>query len=44
MLFIRFMFFSDEGPTLETLQFAFYIPAIHNNFLYFDFYTTYAAH
>ena len=39
------MFLSDVGPTLETLDFAFYIGSTPI-FLYFDLYlnTAYAAH
>ena len=39
------LFLSDEGPTLETLDFAFYIGSTPT-FLYFDLYfnTAYAAH
>ena len=41
----RRKFLSDEGATLETLDFAFYIGSTPT-FLYFDLYlnTTYAAH
>ena len=41
----RNMFLSDEGPTLKTLDFAFYIGSTPT-FLYFDLYlnTAYAAH
>ena len=40
------MFLSDEGPTLETLDFTFYIGSTTPTFLYFDLYlnTAYAAH
>ena len=39
------MFLSDEGPTLETLDFTFYIGSTPT-FLYFDLYfnTAHAAH
>ena len=39
------MFLSDEGATLETLDFAFHIGSTQT-FLYFDFYlnTAYAGH
>ena len=39
------MFLSDEGPTLKTLDFTFYIGSTPT-FLYFDLYlnTAYAAH
>ena len=39
-----FMFFSHEEPTLETLDFAFYIGSFIGNVLYFDLYlnTAYA--
>ena len=39
------MFLSDEGSTLKTLDFAFYIGSTRT-FLYFDLYfnTAYAAH
>ena len=39
-----FMFFSHEGPTHETLDFAFYIGSFIGNVLYFDLYlnTAYA--
>ena len=39
------MFLSDEGPTLETLDFAFHIGSTPS-LLYFDWYlnTAYAAH
>ena len=43
--FIRSMFHSDEGPTLQTLDFAFHIGSTPT-FLYFYFYlnTAYAGH
>ena len=42
---LHFMFPSDEGPTVKTLDFAFYIGSTPT-FLYFDLYfnTAYAAH
>ena len=44
-VYTNFMFLSDEGPMLETLDFAFYIGSTPT-FLYFDLYlnTAYAAH
>ena len=36
-VYTNFMFLSDEGPMLETLDFAFYIGSTPT-FLYFDFY------
>ena len=44
-LFIYFMFLSDEGPTLKTLDFTFHIGSTPT-FLYFDLYlySAYAAH
>ena len=42
---LHFMFISDKGPTLETLDFTFYIGSTPT-FSYFDLYlnTAYAAH
>ena len=42
---LDFMFLTDDGPTLKTLDFTFYIGST-STFLYFDlhFITAYAAH